>query len=298
MARRPTFWSEERRAACLGLLPSGLIFLVFVAFPLIYSFYLSFHHWSILSPAKEFAGLANYLEALTSPVARNAFQVTLIYAGVSVPLLTGLSLGVALLLQRPLRGGSAYRTAFFSPVVLSTTVAAIIWSWAFDPHFGLVNHGLSLLGIRGPNWLVDPRWALPALVITTLWKYVGFYMVIFIAGLQAIPRVYYEAAEIDGAGRASRLVHVTLPLLRRTGAFVVVMATINAFQTFGLVFVLTGGGPMDSTNLVVHYLYREAFEFFRMGYASAIAWLLFIVLFSLALVQIRYIGSGGRVRQG
>jgi multiple sugar transport system permease protein len=273
-----------------------LIFLVFIAFPLIYSFYLSLHHWSVLSPAKQFIGLENYREVFTSPDARGAFRVTLLYSTGSIPLLIGVSLGIALLLGR-IRGGGVYRTVFFSPVILSTTVVAIIWSWAFDPNYGLVNYLLSRLGIFGPNWLVDPRFALLALIIAALWKYVGYYMVIFIAGLQGIPRVYYEVAKIDGAGWFSQLTHITLPLLRRTLAFVLVMAVINSFQTFGLVYVMTGGGPMDSTNVLVHYLYREAFEFFQMGYASTIAWLLFIVLFVLSLLQIKYIGWGSKPRE-
>jgi multiple sugar transport system permease protein len=274
-----------------------LIFLIFIAFPLIYSFYLSLHQWSILSPEKQFIGLENYRAVFTSPAARNAFRVTLLYSLSSIPLLTLFSLGLALLLRGPMRGLSAYRTVLFSPVVMSTTVAAIIWSWVFDPNYGPFNYLLGFLGIRGPNWLADPHWALPALIITALWKYVGYYMVIFIAGLQSIPNVYYEAARLDGAGQLRQLWSITLPLLRKTSAFVLVMVTINSFQTFSLVYVMTGGGPMDSTNLVVHYLYREAFEFFRMGYASAVAWLLFIVLFILSLLQIKYIGWGSRPRE-
>jgi len=294
---RSSFWSEEAGAASLFLLPSLLILLVFIAFPLFYSFYLSFHQWSILTPERRFVGLANYRVALSSPEARNAYKVTLLYSLGSIPLMTMSSLGLALLLKGPMRGLSAYRTALFSPVIMSTTVTAIIWSWVFDPHYGPFNYLLSLFGIRGPNWLIDPHWALPALIITALWKYVGYYMVIFIAGLQSIPRVYYEAARLDGAGWFSQLTQITLPLLRRTSTFVLVMATINSFQTFSLVYVMTGGGPMDSTNVVVHYIYREAFEFFRMGYASAVAWLLFIVLFILSLLQIRYIGRGSRRRE-
>lgn len=295
---RRSLWNGETRTAYLSLLPSLLIFLLFIAFPLFYSFYLSFHHWSLLSPERYFIGLENYRRALASPEARNAFKVTFLYSFGSIPLLTTISLGLALLLRGPIRGSIAYHTVFFSPVVISTTVAAIIWSWVLDPHYGLFNYLLGLFGIRGPHWLVDPHWALAAVIITTLWKYVGYYMVIFIAGLQNIPRVYHEMARLDGASWFQQLWKITLPLLRKTSALVLVMATINSFQTFSLVYVMTGGGPTDSTDVVVHYLYRQGFEFFRMGYASAIAWLLFSVLFILALVQIRYIGWGSRLRGG
>lgn len=288
--------TEEAGAALLSLLPVALVFLVFTAFPLVYSLYLSFHDWSLLTPARTFIGLENYRKILASPAAENAFRVTILYATGSIPLLLLSSLGLALLLQRRMRGGSLYRTALFAPAVLSTAVTGLIWSWAFEPYSGLINSLLRRLGLNGPSWLADPQWALPALIIATVWQYAGYYMVIFLAGLRTIPESYYEAARLDGAGKFRQFWSLTLPLLRKTIAFLLVLATLNSFQTFGLVYVLTGGGPMDSTNLVVNYLYREAFEFFRMGYASAIAWLLAIFLFALALLQVRLIGWGSRLR--
>lgn len=290
-------WSEEALAALLALAPSALIFLVFVAFPLGYSLYLSFHHWPLLSPEWEFIGLGNYLEALGSRAARNAFRVTALYALGAVPLTLVISLGLALLLRGLGRGGSLYRAAIFAPAALSPAVTGLIWSWAFQPESGLIDWLIRPLGLFGPHWLSDPSWALPALVIATVWQYAGYYMLIFGAGLARIPTSYYEAARLEGAGPLRRLFSITLPLLRKTTAFVLVIATINSFQAFGLVYVLTGGGPMDSTNLVVNYLYREAFEFFRLGYASAVAWLLALVLMVLSLVQIRYIGLGSRLRE-
>ncbi|MCR4403833.1 MAG: sugar ABC transporter permease [Candidatus Acetothermia bacterium] len=284
------------RAALLALLPTALIFLVFTAFPLVYSVYLSLHDWSFFSPAREFVALENFRKILASPAGRNAFRVTGLYAISSIPLLLVTSLGLALLLQRG-RGAALYRAAIFAPAALSPAVTGLIWSWAFEPHSGLINYLLRRIGLWGPNWLADPNWALPALIIATVWQYAGYYMVIFSAGLERIPASYYEAARLEGAGPIRRLFSITLPLLRKTTAFVLVIATINSFQAFGLVYVLTGGGPMDSTNLVVNYLYREAFEFFRLGYASAVGWLLALILVALALVQIRYIGRGSRLRE-
>ncbi|MFQ5794999.1 MAG: carbohydrate ABC transporter permease [Candidatus Bipolaricaulia bacterium] len=287
-------WNEESKAAYLSLVPSLIIFLVFIAFPILYSLYLSFHEWSLLSPGKSFVGLDNYREVFTSRETRLALKNTLYYSLGAVPLLAAVSLGLALLLQGRRRGVELYRTVLFTPAVLSSVVVALLWSWVFDPHFGLFNHLLSRVGVRGPGWLADPRWAMPAVILTTLWKYVGYYMVIFVAGLQGIPRAYYEAAAIDGAGPVRRLWSITLPLLRRTTAFVLVVATIQSFQVFGLIYVMTGGGPMGSTSVVVHYLYQEAFEFFRMGYASAIAWVLFLIIFVLSFIQLRTVGRRGR----
>jgi multiple sugar transport system permease protein len=298
MAFKRGLRNEEARTAYLSLLPTVVVFLLFTAFPLIYSLYLSFHRWSLLSPTRELIGLENYRKVFTSSAAENAFRVTLLYAIGTIPLLLLISLGLALLLQGKVRGGSLYRTAFFAPAVLSTAVTGLIWAWAFEPNSGVVNYLLRRLGIWGPNWLADPHWALPALIIATLWQYAGYYMIIFSAGLENVPKAYYEAARLEGAGPLRQLWSITLPLLRKTTAFVLVIATINSFQAFGLVYVMTGGGPMESTNVVVHYLYREAFQFFHMGYASAVAWLLSIVLFALALLQISYIGRGSRLREG
>ncbi|MGQ9477147.1 MAG: carbohydrate ABC transporter permease [Candidatus Bipolaricaulia bacterium] len=292
--------SEEALTASLALAPSAAIFLVFVAFPLGYSLYLSFHQWPLLSLEKEFIGLGNYLEALGSKAARNAFRVTFLFAFGAIPLLVIASFGLALLLRglSGRRAGSLYRTALLAPAALSPAVTGLIWSWAFQPESGLIDYLLRRLGLFGPHWLADPQWALPALIIATVWQHAGYYMVIFLAGLERIPESYYEAAKLEGAGPIRRTWSITLPLLRKTTALVLVIATINSFQTFGLVYLLTGGGPMDSTNLVVNYLYREAFEFFRLGYASAIAWLLALILFALALLQIRYIGRGSQLQEG
>ena len=285
------FVTEDARAAYISLFPTAVVFLVFIAFPFFYSFYLSFHSWNILTPQKPFVGIENYKELFTNRDFWNAVKNTAIYAGGTVPGTTFVALGLALLLRRGLRLRNLFRTIYFLPVVTSLVVAAIVWSWIFDANYGLFNYILRWFGIRGPAWLYDPHWAMLAVIITAIWKQSGYFMVIFLAGLHGIPDTYYECAEIDGATAFKKLWYITLPLLRRVTALVVVMLTIESFKVFTLVYVMTGGGPMKSTETWVNYLYREGFESFRMGYASAIAWVLFIVIFIITILQMKFIGG-------
>mgnify|MGYP000058808555 FL=1 len=283
--------SEDTRVAYAFLFPSAVVFLVFTAFPFFYSLYLSFHKWNILTPVKPFVGLGNYASLFRAPDFWNAVKNTLIYSAGAILGTTLTSLALALLLWKGLRARNFFRTVYFLPVVTSLVVVAIVWSWIFDPQFGLANKLLKLIGINGPAWLYSPHWAMFALVFTSIWKHSGYYMVIFLAGLYGIPEVFYECAEVDGANGFQKLWHITLPLLRRVTALVMVMLTINSFKVFTLVYVMTGGGPMKSTETIVNYLYRQGFESFRMGYASAIAWVLFMVILLISLFQMRFIGG-------
>lgn len=277
--------SEFQWAAVLSLAPTMLVTTIFVLIPIGFSLYLSFWEWPLIGPNQEFVGLANYGRLLRSPEFWNAIRVTALYTLGVVPLSTAASLVLALFVNRPLRGLSFYRMAYFMPVVTSTVAVAIVWKWLYNPQAGLLNWLLHALNLPTVGWLTDPRWVLPALIIMAVWKYAGYYMVMFLAGLQSIPCEYEEAAEIDGAGRLARFRHVTWPLLRPTTALVVITNTIFAFQVFGPVYVMTGGGPMRSTSVIVYHLYERAFGFQELGYASAMGWALFLIVFPLTVLQ-------------
>jgi multiple sugar transport system permease protein len=274
-------------SALLYLSPTIVVTTVFILIPIGLSLYVSFWHWPLIGPGRAFAGSANFSRLVLSTEFWNAIRVTVLYTLGVVPLSTLTALALALLVNQPLKGQSIFRTAFFMPVVSSTVAVAIVWKWVYNPHAGPLNGILHALSLPTPGWLADPRWALPALVIMAVWKYAGYYMVMYLAGLQAIPREYGEAAEIDGAGRLARFRHVTWPLLRPTTALVVITSTIFAFQVFGPIYVMTGGGPARSTHVVVFHLYEHAFGFRELGYASAMGWALFLLVFPLTVLQFR-----------
>jgi len=276
-------------SAVLFLSPTLLVFMTFVIFPVFFSFYLSFHTWNMFSAQKEFVGFDNYLTAIRSPEFWMVTKNTLIYTLGTVPLNMLLALIVAYFLNKKIAGKRILRTAFFAPVVMSSVAAAVIWRWVYEPNFGLLNYVLSWFGIPAVNWLNDPTAAMFALIVMGVWKTFGVNMILFSAGLQGIPKHYYEAAEIDGAGRWQRFWDITLPLLSPTTFFILVMSVIGSFQVFDTVYVLTSGGPLGTTKVLVFYLYENAFKFFDMGYASAIAYLLFAIVFTLTLLQTKYL---------
>ena len=284
---REDFWT-----GLFCLTPAALISLVFVVIPIIYSLYLSFHEWSILIPDKPFVGLDNYRRLLHSEEFWQAMRNTVIYTVSVVIIGTALSLFIAVLLNRKLRLQSFYRTAYFMPVVTSTVAVAVVWTWIYNPQYGMMNYLLRLVKLPTCNWLVDPNWALPAIIIMSIWKNIGYNMVIFLAALQQIPQEYREAASIDGAGALDIFRHVTWPLLKPTTSFVLIMGTIFSFRVFGPVYVMTGGGPMRRTTVIVYHIYQRAFEFREMGYASAMSWVLFLVVLVLTLVQRKFTGRG------
>lgn len=179
------------------------------------------------------------------------------------------------------------RTVYFLPVVTSWVVVSLVWKWLLNPQFGIVNYVLGLVGIHGPGWWLDPHWAMPSVILASAWKDLGFVMVIFLAGLQAIPEEYYDAASVDGAGRWARFRHVTVPLLSPATFFVVVISLVNNFQVFDQVWVMTQGGPAGSTSVVVQQVVQNAFDYGRMGYASAMSWVLFAVILVITVTQLR-----------
>lgn len=276
-------------SAYLFLSPTLLIFSVFILFPVVFSLYLSFHRWNMFSTETSFTGLENYARIIGSEEFWSVLGNTLVYTLGTVPVNMILALIVAYFLNKKIAGKKFLRVAFFTPVVISPVAAAVIWRWIYEPNFGLLNYGLSWFGVSSVNWLNDPTAAMFALIVMGVWKTFGVNMVLFSAGLQGIPDHYYEAAELDGAGPWSRFWHITLPLLSPTTFFILVMSVIGSFQVFDLVYVLTSGGPLGATKVLVFYLYEHAFKFFEMGYASAIAYFMFAMIFILTLLQIRYL---------
>ena len=268
------------------LLPSYSIF-----FPLIYSFYLSFFHYSLLSyNAPRFTGLQNYITLLKDPIFWVSLKNTMTYTiGTVIPTM-GIGLFMAIILNSKLKLKNFFRTAYFIPVVTSLVAASIIWSLILDStDAGLVNSFLVQLGIPPQAWLSSSRWALFSVIIVNIWKNIGYVMIIYIAGLQSIPEQLYEAITIDGAGEWEKFYYITLPLLKPTTSFVFTTSLIGSFQVFTPVYIMTGGGPGYSSNTIVNYLYQQGFQNFRMGYASTIAYALFTILFVMTILQKKYL---------
>jgi len=278
MARTAVAWSF--------LAPATAHLAVFTLAPLLFATWLSLHRWSLLDVARPFVGLANYSAVLTDGEWWNAIRNTALFT-LHVPVSMAVALGLALLTHRRLRGVVTLRAIFFLPTITSLVAIAISWQWIFHPEYGLLNWLLSLVGIAPQPWLTSPSTALAALMVMAVWLVVGYQMVLFQAGLAAIPQELYDAARIDGAGPWRRFVHVTVPGLRHTLFFVLVTSVIGSFQIFGAVYVMTEGGPLHATDVAVFHIYREAWEFFRFGRAAAMSWLLFAIVFVLTWVQFR-----------
>jgi len=278
MARR------EMYTAWLFISPWVLGFIFFLALPIALSVYYSFTAFNVFQPPR-WIGLANFRALSTDPLFWKALYNTAYYTFLSVPLMMIISLGIALLLNSKLRGMRIFRTIFFLPSVLSGVGVALLWLWIFNPDYGLINLLLGYLGIEGPLWLYSPQWAKPAMVIMSLWG-LGGVMVINLAGLQSVPEQLYEAARVDGASNWAQFRYVTLPMLSPTLFFNFITLTIGSFQVFTQAYIMTGGGPVHSTLFYVLYLFQTAFESLRMGYASAMAWILFFVIVTVSLIQI------------
>jgi len=284
------FWSRSNeRAGYLFILPSFAHLLLFLLIPLIFSFLLSFRDWSRPSITDApYIGLENYQFLLTDRRFWHAMLNSAYYTVLAVPLGMAISLGIALIMNQKLKGVAFFRTLFFMPVISSWVAVSIIWLTLLDPNAGIVNYVLSLVGIAPVNWLGNPATAMPALVIIAIWKSAGFSMVIWLAGLQSIPGEFYEAAAIDGANRWQSFWRITLPLLAPTTFFLAITGVIGSFQVFAPVYVITRGGPLDSTDVAVYHIYRRAFNDFDFGYAAAQAWVLFAVIFVATLIQLWY----------
>jgi multiple sugar transport system permease protein len=272
----------------LFLAPDLVGTLVFAVGPVLAALALGLFAWDILTPPR-FVGLDNYRALLLDdPVFRTVLLNTSAYVVGTVPIRTALALLLAMALNQQLRGLSLFRAAYFLPTITSAVAAATVWRWIYEPNFGVLNSLLYAIGVQHPpTWLSSPAWAMPALILLGIWQGLGFQMVIFLAGLQGIPTHLYEAAAIDGAGWWARFRHITLPLISPTTFFVLIISVIGSYQVFDQAFVLTEGGPGYATTTLVYYIYEYAFQFFKMGYAAAMAWILFAIVFVLTVIQFR-----------
>ncbi len=271
----------------LCVLPALIVIGIFALFPVLYSLGLSLYKWDLVAPQATFVGLRNFETLFTSNEFRRVLRNTLFFSVGSVGLIVLCSLSLALLLDVKLRGIAFFRALFFIPYLTPMVAVAALWMFMYDPQRGLVNAALGLVGLPGPGWLQSTTWSLPALILVKTWKVVGYYTVLFLAGLQSIPQEVHEAARVDGASGWQRVRHITLPLLSPMTLFVVVIAVIGSFQDFDQVFVMTRGGPVDSTNVLVYYLYEQAFQNYRVGLGSAVAVLLLALLLCFTVVQLQ-----------
>lgn len=277
-----------RRNALIGwsfILPNFIGFASLTLVPVIVLFYMSLTDWNVFG-SPDWVGLANFQRLIGDSSFHISFWNTIYYAALHIPLTIAVSLGLALLLNSRLRGVAFFRTAAFFPYITSIVAIAVVWNLLFSPEYGPVNDILRALGLQNPpGWLTSGDWAMPAVVIVGTWRDMGYYMILFLAGLQTVPRELYEAARVDGAGAWQRFTSVTLPCLRPTMFFVTVMLTINSLKIFDLILVMTNGGPGQSTMVISQFIYRKGFVENQFGYSSAAAVALFLLCIVVTIVQ-------------
>jgi len=294
---------RETLAAWCFLAPSALSFAAFVLVPVAASLALSFTRWDLVTPPA-FVGFDNYVELLgwtredgalraRDPEFWSSFGNTVFYMA-AIPVQLTLALLLAVLLNERIYWRGFFRTMVFLPVVCTLVAVSLLWRWIFNPDYGLLNHALSRIGIEGPAWLVSRAFAKPAIMLVMIWKGLGYSTIIYLAGLQAVPEELHDVARLDGASAWTRFWRITFPLLAPTHLFLAIIGVIWGFQTFDTVFLMTGGGPAGSTTPVLLHLYQHAFKWFDMGYASAIAWVLFLFVLALTLLQWRIGGRSAR----
>ena len=286
------FEAERARAARLFILPAVVLIVLFFLLPVVAAFLLSFTDFDIYAIGdlanSRIVGLHNYAALLSNPVFWIAVKNTFYFALVGGPLTVIISLGAALLVNaRVVRFKGVFRTIYFVPFVTTLVAVAIVWRYLYHPQYGLLNYMLGWFGVAPVDWLGDPRWAMPAIILLAVWKNFGYNMLIFIAGLQAVPEELYEAAHIDGAGPVRQFRSVTLPMLAPTFFFVGVVTMIGYFQLFAEPYVMTQGGPLKATTSLVLFMYTEGFRWWRMGNAAAIAFVLLLIILAWTLVQLR-----------
>jgi multiple sugar transport system permease protein len=280
------WWARNQRRVIpyLFIAPNLIVFTVFVFVPILLSFYISLNEWSLIgSPI--FIGLGNYVDMAHDADFWTAFLNTLVYTAGTVPTSMALGLAVAVGLNRKLPGRAFLRSIYFVPVIISLVATALIASWIFNDNYGVVNRALEAVGFGPVSWLSSRTWAMPTLIITTLWIRLGFNMVVYLAALQSIPTELYDAARVDGATGRRRFLHITWPLLRPTTFLLLILNVIYSLHVFDLIYVMTGGGPGFSTTVLVQYIYQQAFEESQMGYASAIGVVLYLMLLVFTVFQ-------------
>ncbi|WP_433132743.1 carbohydrate ABC transporter permease [Micromonospora sp. CA-240977] len=267
------------------ILPNFVGFAVLTLLPVAVLFYVAFTNWNVFGVA-EWTGTANFRRMWGDASFWTALRNTVYYTAFHIPLTLAASLGLALLLNRKLRGVRFFRTVAFFPYITSIVAIAIVWNQLFSPEYGPINALLGAVGVDNPpGWTTSSTWSMPAVIIVGTWRYMGYYMLLFLAGLQTIPAQLYEAAETDGASPWQRFVHVTVPGLRHTTFFVTVLLTIESFKVFDLILVMTGGGPGQSTLVLSQYIFQKGFEENQFGYASAVSIVLFAICFSITVIQ-------------
>ena len=276
----------------LFILPNFLSFLIFMAIPICYGLFISFHEWDLLN-VPVWVGVKNYVTLFTKDkLFKQSLLNTLLYSLYTIPVGLCCSLGLAVMLNsKRLRGVNFFRSVFFLPHVCTLAAVALVWKWFYNADFGVLNYLLSFVGIPAQKWLSDRNLALPAIAFMMIWKGAGYNMVIILAGLQGIPRYLYEAASLDGANSWQQFRKITVPLLMPTLFFILITLTINSFQVFDSVMVMTKGGPANTTTVYNYYLYQNAFSYFKMGYASAMGYILFAMVFIVTLLQMKFMGK-------
>lgn len=287
MKKRKKIKKSNRLTGYLFLLPNICGFLIFTLIPVIISFGLSFTNWDGFREI-EFVGISNFIEMFQNKTFQISFINTLYFMIFSVPMTLILALLVAIALKEKIKGLKVFRTAFFLPYLSATVAVAVVWQLIFHPAMGPLNAFLQTIGFNNPpRWLSSSDWALIAVIIVSIWKFIGYYMVIFLAGLQGIPDYLYEAAEIDGASKLQQFFKITIPMLSPTIFFSLIIAIINSFKVFDQIYILTEGGPGRATNVLAYTIYNEAFVKYKFGYASAMAYVLFIMIMIVTLIQFR-----------
>jgi multiple sugar transport system permease protein len=271
------------------IMPFILGFILWFLIPALVAGYLTFHRWDLITPPR-FVGMDNIERLFTDPILPQSLQASFVYTLFSVPLGQVFAFFLATLINTKIRGIAFFRTIYYMPTIVPAVASAILWAWIFNTEFGLLNAGIRALGGAKIPWLQDTGWVMVAFIVVSMWG-VGGTMIIFLAGLQGIPEMYYEAAEIDGAGMWAKLRHVTLPMMSPIIFFNLVLGFINSFQVFTTAYLLTDGGPQNATLFLVLYIYRTAFQSQKMGYAAALSWLLFLILMIFSVIIFRYLGS-------
>ena len=275
-----THRNSEGKWGVYFVLPAIIGTFIFIIIPILSSFLLSFTHWDLLNNI-EFAGLENYRAILTEPVFRQILINTIVYALSVTVFAVVIPIAIASILNTKLRGAEWFKTIYFIPFITPAVVIAIVWAWIFDPNIGVIN---SLLKTNC-TWLFDTHLAMPVLIFVSVWKQIGYNIILFLTGFSTINQNVYEAAKIDGAGEIEIFRSITLPLLKPTTYFVTLVTAISSFQVFDLIYVMTSGGPNDSTNVIVYSIYKYAFEYFDIGKSCALAYILFVIIFILAILQ-------------
>jgi multiple sugar transport system permease protein len=291
--RKPLAWLTGEEGILRAIpfaAPFLIIFGYFLLYPIGYGFYVSLTRWNLLTPP-QYVGLDNYRRLLDDSLFRTSLENTVFFVLVNAPLAICIPLLLAVLIDGPMIGRTFFRSAFTTPLMMSVTTVSLLWVWFLNPVYGLVNHYLDLLGLPQQHWLTQDPWSLVAVALATVWWQTGFNMVLFLAGLQEVPEDLYDAAKVDGAGPWSLFWNITIPGIRATLLFVSATTIIAAFRVFGQIYVMTDGGPADASRTIGLHIYETGFQNFRMGGASAAAWVLFVLVAIFTLVQFRLLRS-------